>query len=245
MASASLPARAQTKGATITGTVRDAEARPVANADVTARPGSHRARTDTAGRFTIGGLDADSYVVVARKLGYAPVQWEVKLGPAGSVDITLSFDRAMPMLDTVVVTADGECSRRTLDGFVCRRRSARGVFMDYNEIDDKAPVYTADLFSDIKGFRVDTRTSPSGTIRVASPPPRWGCITSLIDGRRVTNPELIPQRPWDLVAIEVYANPDSVPKEYREFTSASFTSRLGQCGVVVYWTTSAPLGPKG
>ena len=245
LTTASLPARAQqaTSG-TITGIVRDSAATPVANADVIARPGSNRARTDSAGRFTIRGLDAGRYVVVARKLGYAPVNWEVKLEKAGSVDIVLSLDRSMPMLDTVLVSGDATCSRRSVDGFVCRRRSGGGVFMDYNDIDDRQPIYTADLFNDIKGFRVDTRTSPAGTIRVASPMRRSGCLTSVIDGRRVTAPELIPQRPWDLVAVEIYVQPDSVPKEYQEFTAPSVVSRSGLCSVVVYWTNKAPLAPK-
>jgi len=234
-------------GGTITGIVRDTAGVPVANVEVTARPGAYRARTDSAGRFTIDGLEAGRYVVVARKLGYAPVNWDVNVGPEGRVDVQLSFDRTRPQLDTVVVSAEGSCSRRSVDGFVCRRRSASGggVFMDYNDIDDKAPIYTADLLNDINAFRVETRASPAGTIRVASPARRRGCLTSVIDGRRVSLPDLIPQRPWDLVAIEIYAEPDSVPKEYREFTSRTTTSQLRQCSVVVYWTTKAPLLPKG
>ena len=231
-------------GATIAGIVRDSAALPVANAEVTARPGSHRTLTDSAGHFTIGGLDAGHYVVVARKIGYAPVHWEVNLRPEGRVDIQLSFEQQRPLLDTVVVSADGTCSRRSVDGFVCRRRSGGGVFMDYNDIDDKSPTYTADLFNDINAFRVDTRTSSAGTIRVASPARRRGCMTSVIDGRRVILPDLIPQRPWDLVAVEIYAQPDSVPKEYREFTARTTTSQLGQCSVVVYWTTKAPMLPR-
>ena len=174
------------------------------------------------------------------------MNWEVNLGPEGRVDVQLSFDRTMASLDTVIVSTDGSCSRSSVDGFVCRRRRAGGgVFMDYNDIDDRLPIYTADLFNDINAFRVDTRSSPSGTIRVATPARRRGCLTSVIDGRRVSLPELIPQRPWDLVAIEIYAQPDSVPKEYREFTARTTTSQLGQCSVVVYWTTKAPLLPRG
>jgi len=74
------------------------------------------------------------------------VTWEVNLGLDGRVDVQLSFDRTLPQLDTVVVSADGSCSRRSVDGFVCRRRSAggRGVFMDYNDIDDKGRVRLSD-----------------------------------------------------------------------------------------------------
>ena len=83
------------------------------------------------------------------------------MAPEGRVDVQLSFDRPMPQLDTVVVSAEGSCSRRSVDGFVCRRRSGGGVFMDYNDIDDKGPIYTADLLNDINAFRVDTRASPA------------------------------------------------------------------------------------
>src|SRR5689334_18947649 len=51
------------QGATITGTVRDSASRPVANADVVALPGAHRARTDSSGKFTISGIDGGSYTV--------------------------------------------------------------------------------------------------------------------------------------------------------------------------------------
>jgi hypothetical protein len=77
----SLPAMAQqpTRGATIAGTVRDSAARPVAAVDIVAQPGNHRTRSDSAGNFLLTGLDGGSYVVAARKVGFAPERWDVKL----------------------------------------------------------------------------------------------------------------------------------------------------------------------
>jgi hypothetical protein len=242
-----LVARAQVPagGGTITGTVRDSASRPVANADVVARPGSHRTRSDSAGHFVLTGLGDDTYKVVARKLGYAPADWDVKLSNSGHVDIQLVLDHRLPMLDTMVVTAGRTCSSYSLDGFVCRRRSGGGTFLDYTDIDDKEALYTADIFRDEKGFRVDVRSTRYGPIRVAATAVPWGCITSLVDGRPVSAANAIPEFPWDLLAMEIYAKADSVPKEYQRYTwpEGGNLIRSGRCSVVVYWTLRARTKP--
>src|SRR2546430_2317631 len=85
----------------IAGVVRDTASRPVAGADITVRPGAHRTRSDSAGRFIVTGLGADNYVVRARKLGWAPTDFEVVLSNAGRADIKLVFDQRLPQLDTI------------------------------------------------------------------------------------------------------------------------------------------------
>jgi hypothetical protein len=238
---AARPAAAQsTSGGTITGIVRDTASRPVAGADVVAHPGSHRTTTDSAGRFTFSGLDADNYVVRARKLGYAPEEWDVKLAKSGHVDIQLRFTQRMPMLDTVNVRADGECPEFTLEGFACRRRNGGGLFMDYNEIDDQEPLYVADLFREIKGFRESMRSTPTGPTRVVVPATSYGCVNSLVNGREVTGANRIPEYPIDLIALEVYVKPDSVPKQYQQYTwPRGNVARTGRCSVVIYWNQLA------
>src|SRR5438105_3986191 len=83
------PSLARAQGGTITGTVRDSASRPVAGADVVANPGNHRARSDSAGAFSLTGLDADQYTVRARKIGFKPVEWRASLSNGGRVDIKL------------------------------------------------------------------------------------------------------------------------------------------------------------
>lgn len=237
----------QPAGGTITGIVKDSAARPVADAEVTTRPARYRARTDSMGRFVLSGLDDGNYTVSARKLGFAPVSWDVKLSKAGTVDVTLVLDRRMPVLDTVVVAAGRECSQRSFDGFACRRYAGGGVFLDYMEIDEKQPIYTADIFRDISGFATDLRSTARGLVRVVARRPPWGCMTSLVNGSPISFAEAIPEYPWDLLGIEVYANPDSVPKEYQRFTwpqAGGSTIRSGRCSVVVYWTIWARMTPK-
>ena len=195
--------RAQGTGATITGVVRDTAGAPVAGADVSIRGSSTRTRTDSAGHFLLSGLGSDKYTVVARKLGYAPTSFDVSLGKNGHVDIKLDFERRMPMLDTVVVQGKRSCSEWSLDGFTCRRHSANGVFLDYTDIDAKDPIYTADIFQDVPGFRIETRATREGPLRVPVMANGFGCITSLVDGRPANPARRIPESPYDLLAVEI------------------------------------------
>ena len=231
-------------GGVIAGVVRDSAALPVAGADIVVRPGARRTRSDSAGRFIVGGLGADHYIVRARKLGYAPTQSDVSLSNTDRVEIQLVFDERLPMLDTITVTAGRICSAYSLDGFVCRRKSGGGVFLDYTDIDDKDALYTADLFHDMKGFRTDVRPTRVGPARYVAPSLPWGCITSLIDGRPSTGATIIPELPQHLIALEVYARPDSVPVEYQRYTWPSGgITRSGRCSVIVYWTMRARMTP--
>jgi hypothetical protein len=240
-----LPSFGAAQEGAIAGTVRDTAARPVAGADITVRPGQHRARSDSAGKFVITGLGADHYTVRARKIGFAPTTNDVSLSNAGRVDISLVFDQTMPMLDTIKVIAGAACPEWSLDGFVCRRKGGGGLFLDYTDIDDKDALYTADLFRDIKGFHTSVRSTRYGPIRVVESSPPWGCITELVNGRPITPAIRFPELPTDLIAMEVYARPDSVPSEYQKYTwpNGSIT-RSGRCSVIVYWTLRARMHPK-
>jgi hypothetical protein len=240
-----LPSLAAAQGGVIAGIVRDTASRPVAAADIIIRPGGQRARSDSAGKFIITGLGADHYTVRARKIGYAPTTYDVSLANAGRADISLVFDQPMPMLDTIKVTAGRTCSEWSLDGFVCRRKAGGGVFLDYTDIDDKEAYWTADLFRDMKGFRTSVRGTRYGPVRFVESNPPWGCITSLVDGRPASLATLVPELPTDLIAMEVYARPDSVPPEYQRYTWPNGgITRSGRCSVIVYWTQRARMTPR-
>lgn len=245
IAAASLPAVAQTRGATIAGTVRDSLAQPVPGADVVAQPGNRRVRSDSAGNFLFTGLDGGAYVVAARKVGYAPDRWDVRVSKNGRIDVKFVLGRRV-LLDTVVVSASRDCPAYSLDGFMCRRGSrggGGGVFLDYPDIDDKRVAYTADLFRDIPGFRVAIRSTRFGPVPVPARANSYGCIASVVDGRPVTPANPVPTNPSDLSAMEVYLKPDSVPKAYQQYTwpPGGNVYRSGRCSVVVYWTIWAPM----
>jgi hypothetical protein len=225
------------RGGTITGTVRDSAGLVIADADIIARPGGHRTRTDSAGRFSLTELDGGNYTIASRKVGFAPDRWDVKLSRNGKLDLKFVLARQRQQLDTIVVTAKRDCPAYSLDGFMCRRRTGGGVFLDYPDIDDQRVMFTGDLFRNMPGFRAELRPTAIGSVVVPVAANGYGCINSLVDGRPATAANPVPTYPSDLSALEVYLKPDSVPRAYQRYTwPASNSARSGRCSVIVYWT---------
>src|SRR5215831_12906146 len=118
-------ATAAQSGGAITGVVRDSTDRLVPEADVVLIPAKRRARTDSLGRFQFHALDDGQYVVRARRVGYLPTEWSVKLSNAGHINVTLVLGPRVAMLDTMYAVTDGPCPRDTYEGFVCRGTRAK------------------------------------------------------------------------------------------------------------------------
>ena len=97
----------------------------------------------------------------------------------------------------------------------------------------------------MKGFRTAVRGTRSGPVRVVEANPPWGCIARLVDGRPTSGATPIPELPTDLIAMEVYSRPDSVPPEYQKYTWPNGgITRSGRCSVIVYWTQRARMSPR-
>jgi iron complex outermembrane recepter protein len=128
---AALAVGAQQTGGTISGIVRDTAARPIAGAIVTVIQANRSAETDSAGRFQITGLGDDNFTVRARKIGYRPESWDVKLSKSGSAELKFELVASPRLLDTVRVAADGSCpNTRGIESFLCRRQRPGGMFLD-------------------------------------------------------------------------------------------------------------------
>ena len=113
------------------------------------RPSARRTRTDSAGRFTVTGVSPASYTVVARKVGFIPETWDVKMSTATRVDITIVLGRHIPVLDTMVTRANRNCPLFSYEAFLCRQGSVGGVFLDDAAITDKDVIYVGQLFEDM------------------------------------------------------------------------------------------------
>jgi hypothetical protein len=249
---------AQSGNARITGIVRDSARRPFANIDVVLQPSNRQTQTDSGGRFVFDGLAGGRYTVVARKLGFAPAEWVVEIEKGWRMDVRLVLSERIPMLDTVTVSADGNCPSVRYDGFLCRRRRSYGAFFESEEIERRTTAHVADLFKGLDGFRVEL-AGVNPVVRTTAPVSggsganaisedavprglRRGCIVHLVDGLPAVWLNRIPEAPGDLVAVEAYARPDSVPKEYQIYTWGlrpdidAPLAMTGRCSVIVYWT---------
>ena len=99
------PASAQSTGA-VTGQVTNAETgRPLPGVNVVTKGAGQGASTNPQGRFTIDGLEPDTYTIQARFVGYAPRSVEVDVSADETTRAELSLSPTTVGLDAVEVTA--------------------------------------------------------------------------------------------------------------------------------------------
>jgi len=134
------------------------------------------------------------------------------------------------MLDTVYATDPRLCEPKKYEGFLCRRATATGTFIDYTDIDTMQVDFSADLLRDVGGFTTDLRNSRNGATRVAT---SRACTIVLLNGYPATWSS-IPDVPSMIVAIEIYKSPKDIPKEFVRFTWGK-----ERCWLVAWWTYDA------
>jgi hypothetical protein len=220
---------ARAQSASIRGTVRDSSSRPMPNADVILAPAGRRARTDSTGRFAFDSLDAKQFTIRARRVGYGPAEWTIDLSKGGRADIQLTLGARIAALDTVFVFDGRACDAQKYEGFMCRRATAKGLFIDYADIDSMNVLYSSELLRDVGGFSTMVRATRIGPTRVAG---STHCTIVLMNG--VPTPwTSIPESPSDIIGIEIYQTPREIPKEYRRYTWGKES-----CWLVAYWTAN-------
>ena len=229
----SLARRADAQGA-ISGTILDSAARPIPNVEVLIPSLDRRVRTDSTGRFTIGALKAARYVVRARRFGYFPADGEVRVRDGVTSAIKFELSARPVLLDTVTVTSS--CARFEFGGFLCRQRKGTGgTFLDVDQIDSANARFPADLFRR-PGFRVEAVRGGLAPRSLTG----WRCLNTIVNGKPVgfTNP--MPRWPNEIIGLEIYADPDSVPPEYSQFIWGSVGTKRpvsARCSLANYWTT--------
>jgi hypothetical protein len=237
-------ARAQT-GGTIAGVVRDASGAPIAEADVFALPGKARTRTDSAGKFTLTDVSAGFYHVRVRRIGFKPTEITTDITSNGHADLKFELVARPLILDSVVVSADGKCPTMSYMGFACRRQRGKGVYLTDDDLADKGAVELGEVFTDVSGFRIEHRPTRFGLKPIAYS--QRGCLNALVNGRPIALTNQLPRFATEVLAVEIYSLPSSVPVEYQRYvwdrairqSSTPLGPDRGEqaCSLVVYWTT--------
>ena len=215
------------QSASIRGMVRDSASHPMRNAEVSVEPSGRHIRTDSTGRFVFQSLDAGQFTVRARRVGYQPAEWTVDLSKNGHIDVQLVLGSRIALLDTVFVFDGRDCEPGRYEGFMCRRASAKGRFIDFTDIDSMNVNYSAELLRDIGGFPTIAKSTRIGPTRIVQP---RHCTIVLLNGVPASWPT-IPESPFEIIGIEVYQTPAEIPKEYRRYTWGK-----EDCWLVGYWT---------
>jgi len=229
----------QRGSASLTGRVVNGAGAPVVGArvDVLGTPGA--TLTGANGEFRIDSLPSGTQSVVARQIGFAPVEKAVDLSTRGPARVSIIMDRAAQVLAEVRVEADAAEVGLERIGFKQREKAGFGYFLSGEDITRRAANVLTDVFRTIPGLRV----VPSGMDYVvqSSRSAVGGCVKYYIDGAvwEAVFPgdvdRLVP--PWEIAAIEVY-NGATTPAQFQAPGSSS-------CSAIVIWTKSRVNAPTG
>ncbi|MBV9774938.1 MAG: TonB-dependent receptor, partial [Gemmatimonadetes bacterium] len=153
-------ALAQAGTGTVTGTVLDAQSRPVADAAVSVVGTQRGAVTSADGRFSIAGIPAGSRTLRVSKPGFAPSEQAVTVAAGTPATVTVRLTAQAVALEGIVAVGYGTQSRRNVTGSVST--------VDLAAL-DQAPVASVDqlLQGTSPGVQVTTASSePGGALSI-------------------------------------------------------------------------------
>ncbi len=215
---------------TLRGSVVDSAGTPVRDANIDVVTAMMEGRTDSLGQFVIRDLPARRHIVRVRRVGYAPTYLTADLTDSASRRVRIVVRQfAGQNLGLVVVRATRASSR--LQGFVQRseKKSGWGRIMTEDEIRQRNPIRTSDLFYAMAGVRVNRSAFGSGVLTG-----RGGCRMAVFVNGFQVNPRMGASvddlvAPQDLAGVEVYNGIGGVPPEL-------MGSGSNACGTVGIWT---------
>lgn len=203
------------------------EGRPLADAVVTV--GGQSARTDARGIWRLSAAPAGTRTVEVRAVGYFPVRQLVQVAE-GAPEVRTTLVTFRSVLDTVKVLANYNRFSQLAE-FRERARGGMGRFLTAEQVAQRVPLVTSDLFTAFPGVYLerDSVGMPVLTMKGVFADRCTPAVylngfhlgaTSLTDIDMLVKPEL-------LLGVEVYAA-GLVPPQ--------FEPGMSGCGSLVFWT---------
>ena len=205
--------------ASVSGVVRGVGGFSLSDAQVRVVGTRGTTLSDARGRFELRDLPAGTQVLEVRRIGYLLAQQPVELRAARSVTQDIRLQRIVT-LDSIRVLAQRSRYREFEEH---RKHNGFGRFFTAEQIEERHPFETSDLFRMTPGFRVagygiDAKIiSTRGAIFGSCEP------QIVIDGMPDQDINLI--NPTSVGAMEVYAAGQPGPVQYER-----------GCGVIVIWS---------
>ena len=218
----------------IDGLVSDSLLHPMNVANVTIVGTGSRLVTGENGKFRFQKVPPGQYLLVVRRIGYAPTSGMIQVKSSDTVRLTYSLSRSIVAMDTVRVNAT-RVSLRMLE-FEARAKGGMGQYMNQATIDRRPSLQTFDLLRQFRGIEVSRNTSGAFSGTFALSRREGGALTGgcamqvLLDGivmPRNFDIELLPP-PKQLAGIEVYEGAATVPPQ--------FGGADRRCGLIAVWT---------
>lgn len=218
----------------IDGLVADTMLVPMHSAEVSVVGTGVRVVTSENGKFRFMRVPPGQYLMVVRRIGYAPTSGMVEVHPRDTLRLSYTLSRSIVAMDTVRVT-ERRVSLRMLE-FETRRSQGQGQFVTQEQIEKRNSLQAFDYLRQLRGIDVSriTNTAFAGTVALSKREGNimgGGCAMQiLLDGIILPanfNLELLPP-PKQLAGIEVYSGAATVP--------AQFGGVDRRCGLIAFWT---------
>lgn len=225
---------AQQPVGTIAGTVVDSAGKPIPGVEVIVAARAQSTRSDTTGRFRIGGVRAGKATLTFRHFGYEPrtLPAAVTAGATANVDVVLQ--PLVQELPGMLVMEQEQRARQMLQDFYRRKESGNGYFITRQDIENRNPLQLSDMLRTMPGAVLEPMSGTGrATLRFARTriagrdcPPQY-----YVDGVIASGLNIDDLEPSDIEGIEVYSGASRIPPQFNN-------SRIGTsiCGVVVVWT---------
>lgn len=222
----------------IDGIVTDTLLRPLGAADVSVVGVGARVVTEEGGRFRFLQVPAGQYLLVVRRIGFAPTSGIIEVPANDTLRLSYMLARTTNLLDTIRVR-ETRISMRMAE-FEYRRRLGQGQFITQDQIDKRASNQTSDYLRTLSGIDVSTLTNSQFAGKVALSRREGGSVMGegtgacamqvILDGivmPRNFNLDLLPP-PKQIAGIEVYKGSATVPPQ--------FGGADRRCGMIIFWT---------
>lgn len=227
------------------GAIQDTAGKPLDGALIEIVGLKRRLFTPSSGAFRFDEVKPGKYWVVARRIGYAPLQTALTLKSGDDREIVFQLDPLPHVLPEELVKGDDAAWQRRYGDFVTRSRGAFGNFLTRDDIEQARPHYLGDVvrrhmpftpsdaffnpaFADFDrtfaGYRRLGQSTRSAASRGCSP------LVSVNGGTPSGVWAVNDFRPSDVEAVEIYRGNRMMPAQFDMWGT--------ECGLVVVWTRS-------
>lgn len=226
----------------VRGIVRDLESgMPLESAQLYFPALSRTTLTDASGEFSFPDLPPGRLLMRTEHLGYQSRSDTLTLPPGHVVTVEVELSIAPIELDPITVVGEPRLLSLDLSGFYDRRNATSGVFLTREEILERRPLLTTDLFKSLPGARVLEGLEPAVYLRAGLRPSLQGpdglCgPTVYLDGilfergGRGSKSSFLNRiaQPDQIAGLEVFSSSATTPLQYN--------GQGSDCGVILIWT---------
>jgi hypothetical protein len=207
------------------GTLTETNGTPFANARIVLDD-SIETRSDLEGHFSLREVETGTRQVEILSIGMVPVVTTVDVFPKDSTPLAMAI-RRITALDVVRVSASSR-ARTIIDDFEARKKSGLGYTREAGEIISHADL--SSVFREIPSVQIDRS---EGSMTVVMPDGKGGACPAdfWLDGALNTQAAFSTIRMNEIVALEVYVRPETVPVQFTRAASSR------KCGAIVMWST--------